>query len=435
MYMSKSDLSPSDAAWAVLKQTNDPDKVEKFLPLIPLAFGAYGAARGAGMHGFDAWGDPDKKFFGGIGEKARYEDPITGGYLGRHEVEDPEWYDLLGGAATGATQAINPFTYVRGAGAAARGLGAAGVSKPLARTAGGRLAARTDGINRGRIAAARAEAAADVGPVSQFSGRPAQYGIGRGTRGPTWLQRNTVMTKPAVTPAMQHQAKVQQVSDKAARYTAPLESKLGNRLTTYGNSPTSFRPTQPMGRVMGAAGRATQLAGPVAGLLAPYFAQNMADDYSVDPNTSGFGAYGGASSGGFGQSNTGGAASGFGEGTDIGGVDNQFSNRTGLQDIWTGKENTMQFGGGFGMGEKATKGENMKIGERMLKQAEDIMYKAVCPACGKKNCNCKEYKNKKEDSKKPAHGMVIVISSKAGPGPSKDGKRMKLDSEKDEKEE
>jgi hypothetical protein len=31
--------------------------------------------------------------------------------------------------------------------------------------------------------------------------------------------------------------------------------------------------------------------------------------------------------------------------------------------------------------------------------------------------------------------MVIVIGSKAGPGPSKDGKRQKLDSEKDKKEE
>ena len=32
--------------------------------------------------------------------------------------------------------------------------------------------------------------------------------------------------------------------------------------------------------------------------------------------------------------------------------------------------------------------------------------------------------------KKPAHGMVIVIGSKAGPGPSKDGKREKVDSDK-----
>ena len=45
------------------------------------------------------------------------------------------------------------------------------------------------------------------------------------------------------------------------------------------------------------------------------------------------------------------------------------------------------------------------------------------------------YKTKKDDKKKPAHGMVIVIGTKAGPGPSTDGKRDKLDSEKEEKDE
>ena len=69
----------------------------------------------------------------------------------------------------------------------------------------------------------------------------------------------------------------------------------------------------------------------------------------------------------------------------------------------------------------------------MLKQAENMMYKAACPKCGKTDCNCKEYQKKAD--KKPAHGMVIVIGSKAGPGPSKDGKREKLDSEKDKKDE
>ena len=102
------------------------------------------------------------------------------------------------------------------------------------------------------------------------------------------------------------------------------------------------------------------------------------------------------------------------------------SSPTDHQDIWRGKEWSSAY---------PMKGEKMKIGERMLKQAEERMYKAVCPACGKANCNCKEYKNKEEkmnekDSKKPAHGMVIVIGSKAGPGPSKEGKPDKVDSEK-----
>jgi hypothetical protein len=84
--------------------------------------------------------------------------------------------------------------------------------------------------------------------------------------------------------------------------------------------------------------------------------------------------------------------------------------------------------GGLGV----QKGDNMfkeNIGEELLKQVEERMYKAVCPKCDKKDCKCEEYKKSDKD-KKPAHGMVIVIGSKAGPGPSTDGKRDKLDSEK-----
>lgn len=61
----------------------------------------------------------------------------------------------------------------------------------------------------------------------------------------------------------------------------------------------------------------------------------------------------------------------------------------------------------------------------------DEAKKAECPTCGKKDCIGKgSCVAKKDDKKKPAHGMVIVIGSKAGPGPYKDGKREKLDSEK-----
>lgn len=84
--------------------------------------------------------------------------------------------------------------------------------------------------------------------------------------------------------------------------------------------------------------------------------------------------------------------------------------------------------GGFG------KGDTMFVndkGNEIKKEVTDLMYKAVCPKCDKKDCKCDEY-NKADSDKKPAHGMVIVIGSKAGPGPSKDGKREKLDSEKKE---
>ena len=153
------------------------------------------------------------------------------------------------------------------------------------------------------------------------------------------------------------------------------------------------------------------------------------------PDTSG--GYGGQ--GAFSTGAAGGAAGGYGQGYGMQDVTNVTGNLGARKEIWDpyayrhdpraqALESQAEFGG-FG------KGDNMKIGERMLKEAQDMMYKAVCPVCGKKDCNCKEYKNKKEDSKKPAHGLVIVIGSKAGPGPSKDGKREKLDSEKNDKEE
>jgi hypothetical protein len=82
---------------------------------------------------------------------------------------------------------------------------------------------------------------------------------------------------------------------------------------------------------------------------------------------------------------------------------------------------------------------NMNNGKEMLKKTTDAMHVEnlikgkPCPKCGDKmdkmgcmKMGCGGMKK----GKKPAHGMVIVIGSKAGPGPSKDGKREKLDSEK-----
>jgi len=115
----------------------------------------------------------------------------------------------------------------------------------------------------------------------------------------------------------------------------------------------------------------------------------------------------------------------------------------------TGFEGQQEFGG-FGV----RTGEDMYIGDRLMKSVVEDMHrkallkkeglckggcgqtikmcgcektvKAECPKCGK-NCSC-DQKNKAD--KKPAHGMVIVIGSKAGPGPMTEGKRDKLDSEK-----
>jgi hypothetical protein len=91
---------------------------------------------------------------------------------------------------------------------------------------------------------------------------------------------------------------------------------------------------------------------------------------------------------------------------------------------------------GFGV-QKGDKMFRENIGEQILKEVTERMDKAHCGTELKGDCpkdcpGCPACKgdDKKKADKKPAHGMVIVIGSKAGPGPSKDGKREKLDSEK-----
>ena len=416
-----------DSAWSHLQ--ND-DKIEKFIPLafaIPAAIGAYGAYRGAGGRFTDDQGNFDLN----MGGNAKMVDPLTGGLIAEKELGS-SFKDRALGGLVGATQAINPFSYVRGAGAALRGAGVAG-AKLGARRAGSRLAARGANADAARRRAAAVEAAGDVAPVSAF--KPMQ----------------TIDYK-TLTPQMQHQAALRSSAQQARNLTAPgLQTRAAQNLQRVGQSPTRYTPANRMGAGMATLGRGVQQAAPALGVLGAYLAQGAADDMTVDPNTSGFGGYGGASSGfgsgqyGMGAQGTG--AGGFGGADNFSGVNNQNSNLTDRQEIWSGKENTRQFGG------QIATGENLKIGERMLKQAENMMYKAVCPKCGKTDCKCDDKKkaedcpncgkvskmcgceNTKKADKKPAHGMVIVIGSKAGPGPSKDGKREKLDSEKDKKDE
>ena len=166
-----------------------------------------------------------------------------------------------------------------------------------------------------------------------------------------------------------------------------------------------------------AVGRAGQVLGPtLAGAGAAAAMHNLSNNTPTMPNTTG--------------SQTGFNMGPSGQGANIHG------NQTARKEIWnpTGSQFTQQQEwGGPGQGAMAQKGEYMRLGDKILKETQDMMYKTVCPACGKKNCTCKEYKNKKDDSKKkPAHGVVIVIGTKAGPGPSTDGKRDKLDSDKSE---
>ena len=389
-----------DSAWSHLQ--ND-DKIEKLLPLafaIPAAIGALGAYRGAGGRFTDDQGNFDLN----MGGNAKMVDPLTGGLIAEKELGSSFGDRALGGLV-GATQAINPFSYVRGAGAALRGAGVAG-AKLGARRAGSRLAARGANADAARRRAAAVEAAGDVAPVSAF--KPIQT-IGYKT----------------LTPQMQHQAALRSSAQQARNLTAPgLQTRAAQNLQRFGQSPTRFTPANRMGAGIATLGRGVQQAAPALGVAGAFLAQNAADNMTVDPNTSGFGGYGGASSfgsGQYGMGAQGAGAGGFGMDTGIGGVGNRSSNLTDRQDIWSGKENTQQFGG------QIATGENMKIGERMLKQVQDRMDKAHCDGAVKED--------DKKSGKKPAHGMVIVIGTKAGPGPSKNGKREKLDSVKGKKDE
>jgi len=141
-----------------------------------------------------------------------------------------------------------------------------------------------------------------------------------------------------------------------------------------------------------------------------------------------------------------------GGGAGVGGVGNRASAGLADQDIFSGKLEQQRAKAGAG-GYGTNKGDNMKIGEQILKTVttrmnNDYLTKGKCPECGKEHiakmgCTAKADKkcphcdgdaprskcicgDTKKASKKPAHGMIIVLGAQgSGPGPSKDGKRTK----------
>jgi hypothetical protein len=167
---------------------------------------------------------------------------------------------------------------------------------------------------------------------------------------------------------------------------------------------------QPMGRI----GRG--LGGLATGAGIAYGAHKLA-------NTLGdiFAAGGGSGMGGGGTSGMGGGGTGqgqYGHGDPLGDMRNLKNvgvGQTGREQIWQQ--------GGSGTFDQEQKGETMTFthydGNEMLRKTLEDLDKMHCGTEQK----AEEDKGDKK-SKKPAHGMVIVIGSKnAGPGPSTDGKR------------
>tara|TARA_Y100001938_G_C8080906_1_gene429009 strand:+ start:1336 stop:2472 length:1137 start_codon:yes stop_codon:yes gene_type:complete len=371
-----------DSAWSHLE--ND-DKIEKFVPLIPLALAGYGAYRG--YQNVTNPGGPV------------VTDPLTGGMLYQRRV-DPTFGGYASAFGSGALEGVGLGGLVK--------VGAKGVGKLAGRSAAKQAAARQAAAQQARKETTERLARQEADTVQR---KLLAEGYGPNTvaalddaalagakRSPYVMGQASGAARAAGAQGARREAATRGIQRGAGKIDDALSA-----------------------RALGLGG-----AGALAlGAGGAFMANQAMNNATVDPDTSGFGGYGGASSGfgsgnyGMGAQGTG--AGGFGMDTGIGGVSNQSSNLTDRRKIWTGEENTQQYGG------QIVTGENMNIGERMLKQVQERMDKAHCDGAVKEE--------DKKNSKKPAHGMVIVIGSKAGPGPSKNGKREKLDSEKDKKDE
>jgi len=356
------------------------DKIEKVLPLlIPAAMAAYG-----GYQGYKNVRDN------------QITDPVLG-------MKVREGGDSLGSNlaefGTGVAQGFVPGSLL-GAGA---------------RRAGGKVAAKHGAKN---VAARRAQEEARVKAARELadiqSRRAMSQGIGPSTlRGVDDKLYQEALGSSYAT-SMGNQA-------FRAAGGGPATSRLAGGLTAM--SKPSMKRGLAGAAALGAAGVVADKApGLLAGALGAYGMSKL-----PQAPTTGFGAS---------QMGTTGAAPT--QGTQVSGNANPYA----LREIYKPQagsafEGQKEFGG-LGV----SKGDNMfreNIGEELLNEAAYRLHKAHCMTEQKADCpkdckgcpNCNgDDKKKADDKKKPAHGMVIVIGSKAGPGPSKDGKREKLDSEK-----
>ena len=353
-------------------------------------------------------------------DEARLIDPFFGTELATYE--DPTLGQKIGAGLFGTLSAANPFSALRAGGTA--GKAAAGATtaagKRMAGTGVSRIGAR--GTRRAQDRALR-EGMEELGDAgASFGARAAEREIaeaaGQQVGTLDRMGRNIVANNPA--------------PGATSFLPKPQHSFLSRNLqgTKYGPAAKRFDQFQDVtqgGRWAGAKGlgMASRAVTPGVQAFGPAFAGlfgglALGAAPNVNPSTAGYSPH---DSGGFAMANTGQGGGGFATGHQVHGVTDQSSIDPHDQSLWQHAKT--------GQG-SWYKGENMKIGDRMLKELTEMMYKAKCP-CGKDPCVCKEYASKGD--KKPAHGMVIVIGSKAGPGPSTDGKRDKLDSEKDDKDE
>ena len=306
---------------------------------------------------------------------ATFQDPFIGVELGR--VENPSWWQRAGAGTLGALQGLSPFK------------GAKGTARASTKA--------TEKVSR-------LKQARPMGPAK---------------------------TKRAQSKLDAKDLKIVQAGDKAtaARVKAAKSRTLMGRAAT-GAKKGGHR----LAQATFGDPRFKEAVGP---LLAGSLSSN-----APSPNISGTASATPSAGGG---------------GTGVGGMTNVGNTRQGDKQIWQKqggqgaleRQREGQGGGGYG----TNKGDNMKIGEQILKTVttrmnNDYLTKGKCPECGKEHiakmgCTAKADKkcphcdgdaprskcicgDTKKASKKPAHGMIIVLGAQgSGPGPSKDGKRTK----------
>jgi len=372
-------LSPTDAAWSVLEEGHRVEKVAPFL--VPAAMALYGGFRGAQN-------------------------------LKRNEVSEPilgtavaEGNDSLGSNlaefGSGFAEGVVP---VKGGGFLARRFGG--------RRAAKRAAAREAAEKEAAEAAARHQALSAQQRRGMLQRDNPEIGYAFGDVAPYVSPSQLGAQRQAFNAA---QARAARLAPRAQAPVAPLtlgqRAKRGAVMTgaTGAGAAAAYAPELMMALGMGP------------------FSPTDTEFPNFAAGTTGAVAGFGAGQGGQQGFQLAGQQSGG-----VGGVQNVGVSGMADKDIFQGKQfQSAPTSSNMQAPSIKQKGTPMSLGNNLINSTlgvmeRNIMKASVCERCGKKGCVNKMHCMTKADDdkkKKPAHGMVIVIGSKAGPGPSTNGKR------------
>ena len=291
-----------DEAWSYLQNN---DKIEKLIPLVPLAigagFGALGAYTGAGGRFEDDEGNFDLNF----GGEAGFQDPVTGGLLFDVGAGDST-AARIGGGAFGALQGLNPVTGIKAIGGGIKGLRSASKAKKV-------------------------EQAAEAGKAAE------QAALAAGQSASQAKQAGILAEEAVLYPGVQNVQVAPGVIDSTRPLAARAKGVGGAAVDATGRGLTRLG----QNRLARFAGRAAQVYGQgqqhglgkkAGALFSSLVAPKLPD---ADVNTGGFATIQGSGSSnpsGFGA--TGSGSGGLGAANNMNNLSAQFSNRTAGQEIF-----------------------------------------------------------------------------------------------------